>query len=108
MTLPQIDYTAWRFWMDVLQMVATVLIGVYVWWTSRERVTTKRFQNQEDRITVLEVTAKNAPVCKHHDQLSGRIEDIRGDLRELTGSVNGVRRAVDLMNEFLINNGAKK
>lgn len=103
-----INYPAWQFWWNVSYAVGLAAIAAYTWWTNREKITGKRFQDHEDRITVLEVTAKNAPVCQHHGELAHRIEDIHGDLRELSGSVNGVKRAVDLMNEFLINQGSNK
>lgn len=102
------DYPAWKFWIDAAQLGGLCAIGIYTWWTNREKVTNRRFQDHEDRIIVLEITAKNAPVCQHHGELAHRIEDIHGDLRELSGSVNGVKRAVDLMNEFLINQGSNK
>lgn len=35
--------------------------------------------------------------------LDVRLDSLHGDIRELTGTVRGLNRAVDLMNEYLIN-----
>lgn len=102
-----INYTAWRFWFDLLQLGGTCLIGVYVWWANSKKVTTARFSEHEKRLNTLEIDIKH-PNCQHHLNFEGRLDALHGDIRELTGGVNGLRRAVDLMNEFLINQGGKK
>ena len=45
----------------------------------------------------------------HHDikELSGRIDLLHGTMSELNGRLSGINRAVDLINEFLINQGGK-
>ncbi len=40
--------------------------------------------------------------------ISKRIEQLHGDVHEVAGRLDGIGRAVDLMNEFLINNGRGK
>ena len=35
--MPDIDYTAWRFWFDIFQFFGTVVIGVYVWFATRKK-----------------------------------------------------------------------
>lgn len=37
-----IDYTAWRFWIDMGQTAATVAIFCYVWWDKRSLKTAAR------------------------------------------------------------------
>ena len=105
--MPSMDYAAWRFWFDALQLFGTLLIGVYVWWTSRERVTKKRFEEQDKRISNLEFEVKRGG-CPHHPDLVKRMDIMHGEMKELIGTVKGVNRAVDLMNEYLINHGGKK
>ncbi len=44
MTLPQLDYAAWKFWISILQLIGIIGLGVYSWWTNREKVNNKRFR----------------------------------------------------------------
>jgi chromosome segregation ATPase len=45
-----INYTAWRFWFDTGQMVATLVIGIYVWWSNRDKVAARRFAKLEAEV----------------------------------------------------------
>lgn len=45
-----IDHEAVRFWISVLQFLGTIAIGVYVWWSNREKVTAKRFAALEREV----------------------------------------------------------
>ncbi len=113
-----INYDAIRAWVDIVQIAGTVLIGIYVWITGRQRVTDQnlktfktkinsRLDGHGDRITRIESDVNHMPT--HHDMaaLSGRIEALHGDVHELVGTMTGLRRAVDLMNEHLLNNRNK-
>ena len=43
-----IDYTAWRFWVDIGQTAVTAAIGLYVWWDKRSLKTAARFAKIEN------------------------------------------------------------
>uniref|UniRef100_A0A6H2A4T7 Uncharacterized protein n=1 Tax=viral metagenome TaxID=1070528 RepID=A0A6H2A4T7_9ZZZZ len=45
------DYAGLRFWMDVVQMVGIGALGIYTWWSNREKVTAKRFTALEKEMT---------------------------------------------------------
>ncbi|WP_027714910.1 DUF2730 family protein [Desulfuromonas sp. TF] len=138
----EIDYTAWRFWFDILQVGGLVALGVYSWWKDREKVTSKRFaamerevaeratkaalakavesmrapcqrhlertDNLEERATRVEGEIRHLPSQSDHKELARRIEDVHADLHEITGALKGLTRAVDLMNEHLLNGGGKR
>ena len=144
---PEIDYTAWRFWYDVANSAATIIIALYVWWVTRKKGIEKRFSKIEEsitsalarhrrdidevrdkraekidlrceqrtqRIVSLEkesgaMTLKLSHMPNHADikELSGRIDKLHGSLSELNGRLSGINRAVDLINEFLINQAGK-
>jgi len=71
----KIDYTAWRFWFDILQFGLTGMIGFYVWWSSRQKGTDKRFKRLETQMadaatkTDLDTTVvAQEAVCSRHKQ----------------------------------------
>ena len=137
--MPAINYTAWWFWLNVAQIIATMGIGVYVWWVNREKVTAGKFLRLEkqvgERITrgeLDEFRADNKDRLDRHrsemietqnrlikiesdiyhlpDQqdlknLADRIGSLDSSLHEFSGRLQGINRAVDLINEFLIKQG---
>lgn len=102
-----IDYTAAKYWLDVAQLLGIIGVGVYTWWSNREKVTAKKFGDHERRLTEVETCLKH-PRCEYHLGFESRLDTMHGDIRELTGGIKGLRRAVDLMNEYLINQGGKR
>ncbi len=135
------NYEAWRFWMGVAQLVGTLAIGVYVWWTNREKITNKRFRALEkdvakktseaavqsliekhvpgcpnaakavamdSKLTRLEAELRSMPGRTEIQHLNDNIAELSNDLGKLHGKLGGINRAVDLINEFLINQGGKK
>lgn len=101
------DYSGLRFWLDIFQLAGICIIGVYSWWANRERVTNKRFERQEKRLNALESEVKRFPSHSQLKELSDRIDRLHGDMREMSGSLKGLTRSVDLMSEHLINQGGK-
>jgi phosphopantetheine adenylyltransferase len=103
-----INYQAWAFWLLVVNSLATALTAIGGWWALREKVATKRFNDAEQRLASLEHEVKHPPACTYHGQLELRIDAVRSDTAEIKGTVKGINRAVDLMNEFLINQGGRR
>lgn len=106
------NYAVWKFWLDVILILVNAGIGIYVWWSNREKVTNTRFRKLEERLGKVEGRVERMPVCENHarmeandTKLMARLDDLHGDIRELAGSLKGLSRAVDLMNEHLINKG---
>ena len=129
------DYDGMRFWFDVAQLIGTLLIAVYVWWSNREKVTAGRFLKLEKEVaeritsealdkrcathlertaraesTITQIKAEVTHLPSHHDleQLSLRIGTLGGQMERLSGRLEGINRAVDLVNEFLINQGGNR
>jgi Tfp pilus assembly protein PilN len=67
-----------------------------------------RLIESEKKIERIGSEIRNLPGHRHIEDLSRRIEQLHGDVHEVSGSLKGLSRAVDLMNEFLINQGGKK
>jgi uncharacterized coiled-coil DUF342 family protein len=67
-----------------------------------------RLSESEKKIARIGAEIRNLPQHRHIMDLSARIEQLHGDVHEVSGSLRGLSRAVDLMNEFLINQGGKR
>jgi hypothetical protein len=103
-----INYQAWGFWVLVVNSLITLLTAIGGWWALREKVTNKRFAEAEKRLSQLENEVKHPPACTYHGRLESLIDAVRSETAEIKGTVKGINRAVDLMNEFLINQGGKR
>jgi hypothetical protein len=103
-----VNYAGVKFWIDLLVLLVVAGNTVYTWWTNREKVTNKRFQAAEERILQLESDVKHPPACTYHPRLEERMNTAVGKLERMDGKIDGINRAVDLMNEFLINQGGKR
>jgi hypothetical protein len=67
------DYSAARFWFDVVQVGGLVALGVYSWWRDREKITAKRFRALEDDVrsratqaALAEIEAQRITRCEAH------------------------------------------
>jgi len=104
---PPLNYQALNFWLLVVNSCATLVIGFGGWWSLREKVANKRFTEAEQRLARLESDIKHPPACTYHGRLETLIDAVRSETAEIKGTVKGINRAVDLMNEYLINRGGK-
>jgi len=102
------NYQALTFWFSIVNFVVMSGVAIMAWWSGRDKITSTRFKDAEDRIIKLETEVKHPPACTYHAQLELRIDAVRSDTSEIKGTVKGINHAVDLMNEFLINQGGKK
>jgi len=139
--ITQPNYPAWKLAFDLIQMLGTLAVAIYVWWTNREKVTSQRFAALEKEVAerlkktdLDEAKATRDHQCKEHkgktDSLTQAYEHLHievsrlPDRREITnldnsmktlieklgvmeGRMSGVNRAVDLINQFLIDQGGK-
>ncbi len=95
----------WKFWIDIVVLIVVGLNFVFTWWSNREKVTNKRFAALEERTAKLET---RSPECKYHQGFEDRLDRMNGGISKIDGRLEGINRAVDLINEFLINQGGKK
>jgi hypothetical protein len=103
--LNPINYAAWKFWIDILVLIVVAANAVYTWLSNRDKITNKRFIILEERTTKLET---RSPECQYHPQFEHRLDKMNAGLSKIDGRLDGINRAVDLINEFLINQGGKK
>jgi len=103
------NYQPWIFAFNVFQFLLSSGLGLYVWWTNRDKITETRFRELEDRMTAVEGRVKSMPVCGNHGRMEEndvklfkRFDDLHGDIREQIGALKGLTRAVDMINEYLL------
>ena len=44
----------WKFVFQIIQAVGTVGVGIYVWWSNREKVSSAKFSGHDKRLATLE------------------------------------------------------
>lgn len=97
-----VDYTAWRFWWEVLITVANFGIWIFVWLDRRRRARSEEVADLRDRVSDLEKDMQHAPSHADIQQVTSELSRTNASLQQLIGSFNGVQRAVDLINRHLI------
>jgi hypothetical protein len=109
-TLPQPDYTAWRFWADMLVLLTVLANTAYTWWSNRN----KRFSGLERRMDHTErvnqeLAEKLAarPSCSHHDTFDIRLRKVEGIVEKTDGRMEGVGKSLDIIQQHLMNQGGK-
>lgn len=113
-TLPASDYAAWRFWLDVLQLLGTALIGTYVWIVSRTRYNTKQLREHENAVDArldeaekhgVKMDGQIAALERRVDQIGRvhkRIDILAEEVHQTRGEFEGVKRSVDRVHEYLL------
>ncbi len=123
-----------RFWLDVIVLAAVVANVGYTWWSNREKVNARRFSALEKQVSErLAIETHNGlekeqqVKCGQHRERTGQVEQemrrmeseirhmptsrdlaaLSGKLENIEGSLKGLTRAVDLMNEHLLNGGKR-
>lgn len=136
------NYQPWIFAFNVFQFLLSSALGIYVWWSNREKVTAARFQQLEKEVAervsradlkaaslqrdeqcaahmrefkaleqannALRLEVGKLPDRKEVKELSDSMRVLTEKIGNLGGRMDGVNRAVDLINEFLIEQGGKK
>lgn len=97
------NYAAWKFWLDVLLILINAAIGLYVWWSNREKVTNKRFDALTVRIT--EIEKKIERPCVNHVSFEARLDSIDKGVAKIDGRLEGINRMVDLLTQNELSGG---
>jgi hypothetical protein len=109
---------AW-IWVTIGQWVFDLLISGWALISRKQAVTNKRVEEINESLTArIDQTEKelirvcsdleHLPHQMQFTKLGEQITDLTSELGEVKGRLGGINRAVDLINEFLINQGANK
>lgn len=69
---------------------------------------TSRLGDNELKVERIGGEIRNLPQHRHIQELSERIGQLHGDIEKVAGRLDGIGRAVDLINQFLIEQGGRK
>lgn len=108
------NYDALRFWFDLLQFLLTGGVGIYVYLSNRQRVTSGRIRELEEdmderlddhhqRLARVEEHIKHLPTHADIGAVHERLNAIHGELQNLAGVVSALNRSLHLINEHLLN-----
>lgn len=114
-----LDYPAAGFWFSLSSWAFNGFIAVCLWIGRKNTATNKRLEavstelgrridETEKKIIQTCADLEHLPDQRQFYRLSEEITALTRELSETKGRLSGVNRAVDLINEFLINQGAKK
>lgn len=100
MTLEMINYV------DILQTLFMAGVTVWLYWrqrhAARKQEVDEKISAMQQRVTAVEQDMRHAPTDKDLRDLSRHVEEVHGDLKELSGTIKGLARAVDLINTHLL------
>lgn len=124
MEMPSLNYPAWMFWFSVAQIVFTGLVALYARKLAKDKAVETRLKSLEEglagcvskekcaeherRTTEIAIELEHLPNQKQFDKLNVSINNLNSQLGITSGRLEGINRAVDLINEFLINQGGSK
>ncbi|GAB6040143.1 hypothetical protein [Endothiovibrio diazotrophicus] len=107
------NYEAARFWFELTQLGLTTLLGVYVYITSRERVTTNRIQQLEsevdtrldehaERLSRVEEAVRQGPSHDDIGRVHHRLDLLSGELKQLIGEFKGTHETLRQIQAYLL------
>lgn len=112
--MPELNYPAWRFWVDIFQMTFMAAVSVYVWWTNRDKARNEQIAAVQSEVAevrreveLLDAEVKHLPSREDMRRLWERLDMLGGKVEGVATSVQSVRRTVDLINQHLISRGDK-
>lgn len=114
----ELDYKALGFWLQFIQVAATVLVFLYVWITNRQKVNSDAIEKMreqfsaevneiDDRLIRVEQDIKHLPTHEDVSDLRTSIGTTNQNLTELRGTINQINNTVSLMHSYLLNGGTR-
>lgn len=111
--MSEMGYEGLRFWFDVLQLVMTAAIGLYVWAVSRHRVTNERISrletevdarldNQSVRLTRVEEQIMHIPTQAQLSDVRESIAGLRAEVVAVRENFSPMRRQLELIHDYLL------
>jgi len=103
-----IDYGAWKLWIGIAQWAFNLVVTGYLWVSRRHGADLGQIRTNERMILDLKTRFECMPTERQIEDLSHEMRGLTKELSETKGRLSGLNRAVDLINEFLINQGKRQ
>lgn len=101
-----IDYRAWQFWLAASQALFNIMVAVWLWNNRKHQVTSDRVQKVEQRMEEAEKGLVSVKALMDlQPVLDRRMEEVQKSVSKIEGRIEGFGRALDLIQEYLINRG---
>ena len=102
------DVSALKDYVYIAAMLLSVAAMVYTWLTGRSKANATSLREHEVRLTKIETAMEHTP---GHDDLAkiyGQLDDLRGDVREMNGSMKANNLALGRVLDFLMQDNSDK
>jgi len=118
-----VNYQALQFWFTVANAVITAAIGLYVWSSNRHKATVDEIKEVREkmqamqntqvtncsshmgRTALLESEMKKALTLGDLGQVYDKINEVKGGVDKMTGTVKGISNQVNLLVEHHLKGG---
>jgi hypothetical protein len=124
---PETNWRAWQFWFSVGQYIIAIVVGAYVWISNRDKARVRDIKRVEECTAIdiegiketlageiknvgTRVTRLENSTISHEDlgKVYDRINGVSDQVSAQTEAINGLKRAVDMIHQHLLNSGGKQ
>ena len=106
------DYSAARFWFDILQSLFMVGVSIYVWWSNKSKATRTaidrvdaRVSGHETRLLLIEQDIKHQPGNAEIGEIHQRVDQVGQGLARLEGEMKQANLTLQLIQQHLLEKG---
>ena len=101
-----LDYSAIKFWIDVLQFAGLITLGLAGWQIKRDKQQDARISNFEkvyaEKLAEHEARLTKAEEVLRHVPASREVGELQERISALASSVDRLNRGLDRINDYLI------
>jgi len=104
-----INWTAARFFFDLLQVGAILGIGIYSWWKANHQTNNaemskikERVERNDRRIERVEQDVSNQPSHADVSKLRTEMSSLGKEIAEMTGTMKGMNGSLSIVTQHLM------
>lgn len=104
-----IDWTAARFFFDLISAVFMIAVGIYVWWTTRTRATSSALEDVHGRldevdrhVTTLRQTLDARPSYTEINSLRAELAEISTGMSRVSSQMESTTALLNRLHEYLL------
>lgn len=97
------NFDAGRFWLDLIQWIATIAIGIYAWLSHRHSANAIELGELREEFAVIEERLKHVPDQNLVHALHSDMRAVQARLDGIQKSLDPLAKALDRINDYLLN-----